>query len=66
MTVALTKTTPSYLKWLEIAITFDRTDDANHIQPPGHFPLVVSATIGGTRLTNVLIDEGSRLNVLYL
>ena len=55
----------AFLKWSETAITFDRTDHANHIQLPGHFSLVICATIEGTQLTNVLMDEGSGLNVLY-
>ena len=57
--------TLAYLKWLETTITFDRSDHANHIKPPGRFPLVVSVIVSGTRLTKVLMDGGSRLNILY-
>jgi hypothetical protein len=60
------RATSAYLKWSEAAITFDRSDHANHIQPPGRFPLVASATVGETRLTKVLMDGESGLNVLYL
>jgi hypothetical protein len=66
VTAAQTKTVLAYLKWSETMITFDRTNHADNIQPPGRFPLIVSATIRGTRLTNVLMDEGSGLNILYL
>ena len=65
ITIAQSKATLVYLKWSEAAITFDRSDHANHIQPPGRFPLVVSATVGEMRHTKVLMDGGSGLNVLY-
>jgi hypothetical protein len=33
---------PSYLKWLEVLITFDREDHPNHVPNPGSYPLVVA------------------------
>jgi hypothetical protein len=33
---------PSYLKWSEVPITFDRTDHLDHVHQPGSYPLVVS------------------------
>jgi hypothetical protein len=66
MTTTQARATSTYLKWSKAAITFDRSNHANHIQPPGRFALVTSATVVETRLTKVLMDEGSGLNVLYL
>jgi hypothetical protein len=66
MTATQARATSTYLKWSKAAITFDRSDHANHIQPPGWFALVASATVVETRLTKVLMNGGSRLNVLYL
>ena len=62
---ALGKAVPSFLKWLEAAITFDRKDHPNHIPQPGHFPLVVDPIIGKTCLSRVLTDSGSDLNLIY-
>ena len=63
MTTTQAKATPAYLKWSEAAIAFDRSNHANHIQPPRRFPLVVSVTVRETRLTKVLMDGGRGLNV---
>jgi hypothetical protein len=32
---------------------------------PGRYPLVVDPTIGNVRLTKVLMDGGSSLNIIY-
>ena len=65
MTATQARAILAYLKWLKAVITFDRSDHANHIQLSGRFPLVVSATVRETRLTKVLMDGESGLNVLY-
>jgi hypothetical protein len=31
---------PSYLKWSEVPITFDREDHPDHVPQPGSYPLV--------------------------
>jgi hypothetical protein len=49
----------AYLKWSEAVLTFGRSDHANHIQPPGRFPLVVNTIISETHLTKVLMDGGT-------
>jgi hypothetical protein len=54
------------LKWSEIAITFDRKDHSDNIPQLGCFPLVVDPIIGKTRLSRVLMDGGSGLNLLYV
>ena len=57
--------TPQYLNWSQEAITFDREDHPNYAPNPGQYPLVVDPIIGNTRLTKVLMDGGSGLNILY-
>ena len=57
--------TPSYLKWSQTAITFDQSDHPVHIATPGRQALVVDPVVEGTRLTKVLMDGGSGLNILY-
>ena len=64
MTMAQARATLAYIKWSEAAITFDRSDHTNHIQPLGRLYLVVSTIIGGTRLTKVLMDR-SGLDILH-
>ena len=56
---------PSYLKWSQTAITFDQSDHPTHIATPGRQALVVDRFVEGTRLTKVLMDGGSGLNILY-
>ena len=46
-------------------ITFDRKDHPDHIPQPGRFLLIVDPIIGKTRLSHVLMDGGSGLNLLY-
>jgi hypothetical protein len=55
----------AFLKWSESTITFDRKDHPDHIPQPGCFPLVIDLIISKTRLSKVLVDGGSGLNLLY-
>ena len=55
----------SYLKWSQTAITFDQSDHPTHIATPGRQALVVDPVVEGTRLTKVLMDGGSGLNILF-
>ena len=57
--------TPNYPKWSQTAITFDQSDHPTHIATPGRQALVVDPVVEGTRLTKVLMDGGSSLNILY-
>ena len=57
--------TPTYLKWSKTPITFDQSDHPPHVATPGRQALVVDPVVGGTRLTKVLMDGGSGLNILY-
>jgi hypothetical protein len=58
-------TKPSYLKWSEVLITFDREDHPDHVPQPGSYPLVVAPLFKSKRVHKVLMDGGSGINVLY-
>jgi hypothetical protein len=57
--------TLAYLKWSENTITFDRSDHLDRIPNPRSYPLIIDPIIAETRLTKVLMDGGSGLNILY-
>jgi hypothetical protein len=57
--------TLSFLDWSKEAITFSRDDHPEYILDLGHYPLVIDPVIGNARLTKVLMDGGSGLNILY-
>jgi hypothetical protein len=52
-----------YLDWSDKPITFDHPD---RVPSPGKYPLVVDPVIGNVRLTKVLMDGGSSLNIIYV
>jgi hypothetical protein len=56
---------PVYLDWSDKPITFDRYDHPDRVLSPGKYPLVVDPVIGDVRLTKVLMDGGSSLNIIY-
>jgi hypothetical protein len=56
---------PVYLDWSDKPITFDQGDHPDCVPSPGRYPLVVDPVIGNARLTKVLMDEGSSLNIIY-
>jgi hypothetical protein len=58
--------TLKYLKWLEVPITFDRSDHLNYFSKPGRYPLIVSPIVKYVKLNRVLVDGGSSLNILFL
>jgi hypothetical protein len=57
--------TPVYLDWSDKPITFDQGNHPDCMPSPGKYPLVVDPVIGNTRLTKVLMDGGSSLNIIY-
>jgi hypothetical protein len=57
--------TPLFLDWSEVAITFDCDDHPDYVPTPRVYPLVVDPIIANTRLTKVLMDGGSSLNIIY-
>jgi hypothetical protein len=56
---------PVYLDWSDKPITFDQGDHPDCVPSPGKYPLVVDPIIGNVRLTKVLMDGGSSLNIIY-
>ena len=62
---ALGEAVLAFLKWSETVITFDRKDHPDHIPQSGRFPLIMDLIIGKTRLSRVLMDGESGLNLLY-
>jgi hypothetical protein len=54
-----------YLDWSDKPITFDQGDHPDRVPSPGKYPLVVDPVIGNVRLTKVLMDGGSSLNIIY-
>jgi hypothetical protein len=56
---------PVYLDWSDEPITFDRVDHPDYVPSTGRYPLVVDPIIGNIRLTKVLMDGGSSLNIIY-
>ena len=57
---------PSFLSWSDSLITFDQRDHPSHITRLGRYPLIVDPIIRKKRLTKVLMDGGSGLNILYV
>jgi hypothetical protein len=56
---------PTPLRWSEVPITFSRADQWTSFSEPGRFPLILKPVVAGSRLSKVLIDGGSGLNVLF-
>jgi hypothetical protein len=58
--------TSAFLRWSRSPITFDRSDHPNNIPYPGQYPLVVDPIVDKKRLSKVLMDGGSGLNIMYI
>jgi hypothetical protein len=56
---------PVYLDWSDKPITFDQGNHPDCVPSLGRYPLVVDPVIGNARLTKVLMDGGSSLNIIY-
>jgi hypothetical protein len=56
---------PVYLDWSDKPITFDQGDHPDYVPSPGRYTLVVDPIIGNIRLSKVLMDGGSSLNIIY-
>jgi hypothetical protein len=50
---------PSYLKWSEVPITFNRKDHPDTVPQPGSYPLVVAPLFRTRRIHKVLMDGGA-------
>ena len=57
---------PTFLRWLESAITFDQTNHPESVPHPGRYLLVVDPIVGMKQLTKILMDGGSGLNIMYV
>jgi len=57
---------PQYLNWSNTPITFNRDDHPDKVVARGVYPLVVDPIIVNARLSKVLMDGGSSLNIIYL
>jgi hypothetical protein len=64
--MAVSPTTPKYLKWSEVPITFDRNDHPNFIRKSGWYPLIVCPIVKNVKLNRVLVAGGSSLNIMFL
>jgi hypothetical protein len=58
--------TPAFLQWSELSITFDRSDHLDSVPHSGQYPLVIDPIISPKRLSKVLMDGGSGLNIIYV
>jgi hypothetical protein len=56
---------PVYLDWSNKPITFDHGNHPDRVPSPGKYLLVADPVIGNVRLTKVLMDGGSSLNIIY-
>ena len=50
----------------ESLVTFDQRDHPPYVARPGRYPLIIDPIIRKKRLTKVLMDGGSGLNILYI
>jgi hypothetical protein len=64
--MVVSPTTPKYLKWSTVPITFDRSDYPDIVPKPRWYPLIVSPIVKDVKLNRVLVDGGSSLNILFL
>jgi hypothetical protein len=56
---------PVYVDWSDNPITFDQGGHPDFVSSPGRYPLVIDPIIGNVRLSKVLMDGGSSLNIIY-
>jgi hypothetical protein len=56
---------PRPLRWLEVPISFSHDDQWTSFSEPDKFPLVLDSVVAEVRLTKVLIDGGSGLNLIF-
>jgi hypothetical protein len=56
---------PVYLDWSDKPITFDQGDHLDCVPSSRRYPLIVDPVISNARLTKVLMDGGSSLNIIY-
>jgi hypothetical protein len=57
---------PRPLRWSEVHISFSRDDQWTSFSEPGKFLLVLDPVVVEVKLTKVLIDGGSGLNLIFI
>jgi hypothetical protein len=57
---------PRPLCWSEVPISFSCDDQWTSFSEPGKFPLVLDPVVAAVKLTKVLIDGGSGLNLIFV
>jgi hypothetical protein len=57
-------TAPRPLRWSEVPISFSHNNQWTSFSEPGKFPLILDPVVAEVRLTKVLIDGGSGLNLI--
>jgi hypothetical protein len=62
---AIEPATPTFLRWSQPSITFDRSNHLENVPYPRRYLLIVDPLVGPKRLTKVLMDDGSGLNIMY-
>ena len=53
------------LRYSKVPISFSREDQWTSFSEPGKFPLVLDPIVQGSKLTRVLIDSGSGVNLIF-
>jgi hypothetical protein len=56
---------PQPLRWLEVPISSSRDDQWTSFSEPSKFPLVLDLVVAEVKLTRVLIDDRSGLNLIF-
>jgi hypothetical protein len=56
---------PRPLRWSEVPISFSRDDQWTSFSEHGKFPLVLDPVVAEVRLTKVLINGGSGVNLIF-
>jgi hypothetical protein len=56
---------PRPLRWSEVSISFSQDDQWTSFSEPGKFSLVLDPVVAEVKLTRVLINGGSGLNLIF-
>ena len=56
----------SFLSWSDSPTTFDQRDHPSHVARSSRYPLVIDRIVHKKRLTKVLMNGDSGLNILYV
>jgi hypothetical protein len=63
--MSLEPAVPRPLRWSEVPISFSRDDQWMSFSEAGKFPLVLDPVVAEVKLTKVLINDGSGLNLIF-